>query len=301
MNRNTTIARPLLAVLLLSVIFGPVAALAEKTVQATLSASSTAEVSIECISGKLTIVGWNREEVEVSGTIGDDAELEISGDDGDVDIELEIPERRRGKVDVSVTLEIRVPFGASIDIESLSATTNISDTSGDVEVETMSGDVTVTGDAESVDIENVSGNIRITGTTREVDAETISGNVILENVSGEISATSVNGNIEITGASIEEGQLESVNGSIHFQGDLGADGELSVETYTGNVELILPASISASFEIETLSGTITNELSADQAAKPDRFSPGRRLEFRLGSGSATVTVENLSGNVIIRP
>ncbi len=301
MNRHHThrfeLTAPLPAALLLLGFVWAGSLAAEQRIDRTVDASSGGTVTIECLAGSLEIVGWDRKEVQISGTIGDDAEIEIDGGD-DVDIEISPSERKHNRdMQIKADLEIRVPSDSSIEIEGLSVMTRVSGVNGDVDIESMSGDIYLDGSFPKVDVENISGKTTITGSSSRIDAETVSGTLIIDGVTDSIVASAVSGMIEISAGDLSRVELETVSGSIKFNGGLTRDGRLTIESYSGNTELTLPASTSADIEIETLSGKIENGLTDDQVTRVDKYGPGRKLRVTLGSGDARVRVESFSGNV----
>ena len=273
---------------------------AEQTVSSSINADPDAIVQVSYLSGTVRITGGSNGTVEVSGTVGDDAELDIDGRGDQIDIEVDIPERRRNSnIKVAANLEIQVPRGASVEVETLSGTIDISGINGSVEVETMSGNVTVSGSPSTVSVEGVSGSINISGSRSSTEAESVSGKIMIEDVEGDIQAAVVNGEIEIRNARAGDVEIEGVNTSIVFEGSLGGSSRMTVESYVGNVELILGDS-AASFSLETLSGEIDNQLTSDKP-RSDRYEPGERLEFETGRGDARVDVETVSGRIVLRP
>lgn len=65
------------------------------------------------------------------------------------------------------------------------------------------------------------------------------------------------------------------------------------------LELDLPSSTSARFDVSTYSGSIHNEL-GPPAKKTGRYTPGKELKFTLGGGDGRVRVENFSGSISLR-
>ena len=277
------------------------AARAERPVEESRPVSAGASIDIENVAGSLEISGWDRNELKLTGTLGDDVEaLEIEGDDDDLRVEVVIPERMgRDKPDIEAHLELWVPRGCELDVETVSAPITIEAVDGDVEAAAVSGAVTVTGGSASVEAESVSGAVTVSGSSGSVEAESVSGAVRLDDVAGEVEATTVSGGIEVRAGAVRDVELESVSGSIHFDG-LFSGGALEAESHSGNVELVLPADISASFEVETFSGQIQNDLGGPQARRVDRYEPGMSLEFTAGSGAAQVSVETFSGNIVLK-
>jgi len=65
---------------------------------------------------------------------------------------------------------------------------------------------------------------------------------------------------------------------------------------SGSVELRVPASVGADFEIESFSGRIRNQF-GQQARRSSKYGPGYELLFARGDGSARVFIKTLSGSV----
>ena len=281
--------------LLLALLAVPAAA---ATVDETRATGPNPEVSIEAILGTIRVVGWDRNEVHITGTLGSGVEgLEITADEDEVDIEVEYPKRHEGKlINGEANLEISVPAGADVEIETVKGTIKIENVNGELELQTVLGGITVVGPAAHVEAETVSGDIRISGSNTEVEANSVSGAIIVIGATGSIEISTMNGVIEVDASAADSVALESMAGSIEFRGDLAADADLSVEAYSSSVVLVLPSSVSASFEIETQSGDIDNDF-GPQAQRTDGFMPGKTLEFSVGDGSADVSVECFSGNI----
>ena len=78
-----------------------------------------------------------------------------------------------------------------------------------------------------------------------------------------------------------------------------AKARLHAEAHSGNVTLLLPADTSATWEVETFSGNVTNEF-GPEAERSSEHGPGKWLKFTTGSGEARITVDSFSGNVRFR-
>lgn len=277
-------------------------AAADKPVDETRPLAGDGRITIETLSGSVVVTGWNRNEVRITGTVGDDTEgLEIRGGGDELHVEIDIPEgRHRGNRDLDANLRVSVPAGARVHLESVSSSAEVSGVSGTVHVETVSGSVDVDGAPQSVDAESVSGRVRVVGSRGSVRAESVSGSVEIDGGEGEIAASTVSGTITADVGEIDRGHFETVSGEIHFNGALAPDGELDFEGHSGEIDIALPAGTSARFQVETFSGDIDNRLSSDQARRTSQYAPGRELEFTLGAGDGNVRVESFSGEVVLR-
>jgi DUF4097 and DUF4098 domain-containing protein YvlB len=276
---------------------------AGESVDVTKSASATPTVEIENLAGSVKIHGWDREEIKVTGVLGDDTDgLDFSGSNDNFDIEVEIPDSygRRHR-DLDSDLEIWLPAGSSLAIETVSASIRVSGVNGRLELESVSGEVTVDGAPTSADVETVSGSIELSGSETLAIAESVSGKIELSGVAGRVEAATVSGSIRVEASDIEQGEFEAVSGSVRFTGALSPGARLSAESHSGSVVLNLPADTSARFQVETFSGGINNGFGGGEAERTSRYAPGKRLDFTLGSGDAQVRVESFSGSVTLNP
>ncbi len=276
------------------------AAGAEQPVNATHPVPPGATISIENVAGSLTITGTDSSELRITGILGDDVEeLEVSGDSEDVSIEVVIPDddNWKGARKIAADLEIQVPRGAALDVETVSASIDIRGVSGEIEAGSVSGPVTVAGGTGEIEVESVSGSVAVSGGSGTITAESVSGKVMLDGVSGDIEATTVSGEIHVDAGMVNDAEIESVAGGVYFKGQLG--GDLEIESHSGNVEVFLPADLAADFELESFSGGIENGF-GPQARRTDRWEPGLSAEFYTGQGGADVSVETFSGNIVLK-
>lgn len=273
---------------------------ASQTVDRTLPADPGAVVEIDIISGSVDVTGWDRPEVRVTGTVGDDVEeLVVSGGGSRIEIEIDFPDGRRGwrgRQDLDAYLKISVPAGSRLEIETVSAPIEVKQVSGRIEAESVSGSVRVSGRPASVDAETVSGAITVDGAATQVSAESVSGSVRLTGVAGRLDAETVSGSLVVRAEVLDRIDVESVSGSLEIEGALAPRAQVEISSHSGNVTLRLPASVSASFDVSTFSGSIRNEF-GPAAERTDRWAPGKRLEFTAGAGDAEVSIETFSGSV----
>jgi DUF4097 and DUF4098 domain-containing protein YvlB len=286
------------AALVLVTILGLPAWLAAQTpVDQKRPAALDAKVSIENMSGSVKVTGWDRSEVQVKGTVGSGGELTFDGSEKDLRIEVEA--EHGNPMGIKSDLEVSVPTGSSVSVEGFQATISVAGVTGSVSAETVNGSITQSGAAKDVELQSVNGTIELTKATGHVQAEAVNGTVTVRDASGELEASTINGKLLVTGGSFDRAKLESVSGGVRFEAGLSARATLSVESVSGTVDLFLPATIGADFQVSTFSGDIVNEL-GPAAEKTSKWTPGKELSFTSGSGGARITVETLSGAVNIR-
>jgi DUF4097 and DUF4098 domain-containing protein YvlB len=291
---KTTLA----AALLLLTAWTPPAA-AQQKVEERRPASAAGLVEIENPAGSLRVIGWSREEVTVTGTLGPGAEgLSIEGEKNRVRVEVETRGNPHG---VASTLEVHVPEGSRLEIQSFAGSIAVADVKGTVRAENVNGDISVSGAAKEVDVQTVNGSLEVSAAARRVHAESVNGPVTVKGASGEVEASTVNGALLVSGGTFNHGHLETVNGKVHFEGDLSKGAVLDLESVSGGIELSLPPTAAADFTLSTFSGTIDNELGPALDRESGHDNPSeKQLSFTTGAGGATVTIHTLSGAIAIR-
>lgn len=253
-------------------------------------------VEIDGAGGTLKIVGWNKPEVWVSGTLGDGAEgLQLGGSSRRVRIDIETEGNPHS---VQSNLEIHVPAGARVEVDAMSADIDVLDVTGTVTADTVAGSISVTGSAREVTLESVNGSVDVACACTRAQVESVNGSVTVKGAKGEVEASTVNGTLMVTGTSFERARLETVNGRITFEGALQGKATLDVESVGGSVDLRLPADTNADFNISTFSGTIRNAWGVEPR-RQGRWTDEKELSFTAGKGGATVTIQTLSGDVSI--
>jgi DUF4097 and DUF4098 domain-containing protein YvlB len=273
-------------------------ALAQQRVDEKRPAGKNGVVEIRNVAGSVRVTGWDREEVAVTGTLGKGTErLEFSGSGNRTLVKVVLPHFSH-HVDGS-DLEIKVPAGSTLDVETISADISVDGVSETVKLESISGSITAGGDPRRFDVKTVSGDVEVTAANAPGRAKSVSGRVTLKGVAGAVEASSVSGEVSVTGGSVSNVELETTSGSITLNAGLAKDARVEAKTVSGEVELSLPANVGADFEVKTFSGDITNEF-GQPARRTSEYGPGKELSFSVGGGGARVEAKSFSGSVYLR-
>jgi len=284
------------AVVLATVLLAPVSLAAQTTVDQKRPAAPDGAVSIENMAGSVKVTGWDKAEVQVRGTVGEGGELSFEGSGRRTHIEIEADHNPMG---IKSDLEVFVPAGSSVDIEGFQATISVTGVLGSVTAETVNGSITQAGAAKHVELQSVNGDVEVSKATGRIKAETVNGSVVVRDASGDLEASTVHGKLHVIGGSYDRAEIESVAGTVRFEAALTSRASLSIETVSAPVELLLPATVSAEFQVSSFSGRINNEL-GPAAEKRGKWTPQTELGFTTGSGGARITLETLSGAIDIR-
>ncbi len=270
---------------------------AERSIHENRAVSPDGSVEVINIAGAIEVVGWDRAEVELTGTLGDSiekVEFEVTGDRTRIEVKYPKHSKNNGRAE----LKIMIPSGSDLEVEAVSAEVSASGILGKLDLESVSGDVDVFGIPAEIDAESVSGDVTVELASGDVDLEAVSGNILIREVRGELEAATVSGDITVESGVLEGGNFETVSGKIMI--DVALDrGRVEMESMSGNIKLIVPPSTSADFEIETFSGSIDNNLTGDRAVRTSKHAPGSELQFSTGSGGPKVELSSFSGSVTV--
>jgi DUF4097 and DUF4098 domain-containing protein YvlB len=289
------------AVIATSALLATPAAQAVQNIDRSLPTGATPSVEISNVQGRVTVAAWDQQVVKVTGTIeNDQTEFEFSGDQRHVVIKVrpESNKVHRGKDDA--ILDIKVPAGASLDINTVSADIDVQGVRGAQRLEAVSGDVTTAAYGEQLDVRTISGDAVVNGTggNARVEVESVSGDVTVRGVDGELEAQSVSGNVELDLGTATRLQLETVSGNLKASLTLADAARFDAESVSGDVDVRFAKPVNGEFEFETFSGNIENCF-GPKAERKSKYAPGTELRFTQGSGGARVSIDTLSGTISV--
>lgn len=286
--------------LLVSVLTCVLAATAyAEEVERTIDAASDGHVEVSNISGEITIQGWKRDSVEVTGTLGRNVEELILERDGDkILVKVKVP--RNGGRAIDSDLHINVPQNSSLNVGAVSADIDVTDVNGEQSLHTVSGDVTTEHAGGEMKAESVSGDVEVSGDGADGDiyASTVSGDVTIFRVGGEVKAEAVSGDVIVDEGSFSRARLETVTGEITFHAELQDGGKLDIDSVNGDVDVEFSGAVSGKFTIETFNGNIRNCF-GPKAARTSKYAPGLELDFEEGNGDGRTKISTLNGDISI--
>lgn len=285
--------------LLLVLLAAPGLASAQSALHETRAVAADARIDISNVKGSVTVQGWDRAEVEISGTLGKNAQaLKIEGDAAHLRIEVQGPADkgwfnwRSDTLMGDTELQLKVPRQAALEIDSVSADISLDKVDGaSLDVDSVSGKLRLDSGAKKIEIDSVSGTVELTASAADTHVETVSGNIRTRGLSGKITLETVSGDIDADSNGYSSLEASSVSGSIRLRGTPADEPRFSVNTMSGDVQLQLPEATSAQLEASSFSGRIRSDFgNVDE----------NELKVRLGDGRGKVEVETFSGDIEIR-
>ncbi len=237
-------------------------AFASSPVDITRPLDADGSVSVQLVAGSVKVVGSDRNEVHVTGTIGNDVpEVEVTGSPQSLTISVRLRDHGSNN-DADADLQVQVPRGAEVSVSSVSAPITASDVTGRLALQTVSAEVVITGAPRRVRANSVSGHVSITS-------------------SQPLEAVSV----------------DEVSGDVNLDLALAKDGELRVNTVSGAVTAKLPADAAGDFSVNTFSGAIRTDFGKEPEHRG--MGPGSGLKFSNGKGGK-YNISTFSGSVSLK-
>lgn len=267
-------------------------------------ATAKGTVSIENDFGTITVRGWEANEVLVKGMLAAGAEgFDFDSEKGETSVSVEVPDQwqHASGEDAAFrsSLEVFVPAGSKLEVESTNALIVVGAVGGRVEVRSVNGNVRIDAPASAVEVETMTGAVEVRARAAPMSIHTISGTVLLEGATGEVKVETVSGNVTVKGAEIAELGIETTTGKVEVRGSLARRGEIGIETFSSPVSLFLPASSKATFDLQTFSGEIRSQFCAGTPLTRRGFEPYRRLQCSTGSEEFEISVRTHDADIIL--
>jgi hypothetical protein len=236
-------------------------------------------------------------------------QVEVTERGGRADVRTRYPGGEEGRrnnrrnFNVSVAYNVAAPAGTRISIESISGNVKITDIKGDVSANTVSGDVRITGAGRINAAKTISGVVEITDAQIDgaLESSSVSGDVLLRRVTARrIDAGSVSGDIKLDELQCDRVSANTTSGSVSFTGALVRNGRYELNSFSGEVRLMLSGNTGFEIDANSFSGDVRSELPITTRGTQTK-SRGRQtvLNGTHGDGSAVLDLTTFSGSIVI--
>ncbi len=262
------------------------------------AAAADGSVMVTNISGEVIVSGWDRDEVEITGTLGNNVERLDFVRDGDVTV-IEVIYPKDGTSSEGSDLNIRVPKASELEVKAVSAHIEVEGVQGRQRLRSVSGDVRTEVFGADVEAETVSGDVSATGRNEPTHTSltTVSGRIETRGVSGELDASTVSGRIDAEGDVLSWARLKTTNGRIKVDSGLASEGRFDLGTTNGRVELMLDTDKDLDVDAQTFNGEIDNCFG--ETSTKARYTTERTLRFQKGEANRTVRIRTMNGPIEI--
>lgn len=243
-------------------------------------------VAFEGLNGSLTVEGVDGDRLEVSGDgrgrlvrVGVDR-VEWTGE--------------RGGVRDPVTLRVRLPAWADLEVQGMMLDVTVRGTRGRVGVTTVAGRTVVERTAGEVEVRTASGVVRASDVEGPIALSSHADDVIVRGATGRVvDARSLAGDVVLESIDAPRVHAETQAGDIRFQGPVHPGGTYAFLVHAGDARIELPPNPSATVRVSTFSGSF----SSDFPVVVPGFRSGRTFSFAIGGGEADVRIEVFDGEI----
>lgn len=303
-------------VMLFSAAFSSVAG---EQINQSLTLNNANSVNIENLRGVVTVIGWDKETINVKGELEDKAEgllFKQQGSSVKIKVLLESHSNsfwggnnKGSELTVYMPKNIRVSFdGVSSDVsfENLHASTEGKTVSGDIKAKNMSERIeliSVSGDLDSqnlsgkVSLSSVSGNIKDRQSSGRLNLRVVSGEIDSHSTAKEVALENVSGDIQVSLSEVDEFVVTNVSGDFSGTMSLNTGGAVKMSSVSGRLALKLQNDVQASFRLSaSAGGDIINKIT-NEKAKEAKYGPSSKLRFETGNANANVRASTVSGEI----
>jgi len=169
--------------------------------------------------------------------------------------------------------------------------------SGPIRVKGLRGsEIILDGDSAAVEVHEVE------AAGQHLHVRTVSGNITLGNISSaHLEIRSLGGDVSLDKVSGPKVQVTTTQGNIRYAGAFGSNGEYSLISHSGNIDVALPETASVDMMAESVEGSADNDFPLQRKARSS-FLPhkGRSFSGTSHSGSSSVQLSSFSGKIRVK-
>jgi DUF4097 and DUF4098 domain-containing protein YvlB len=169
--------------------------------------------------------------------------------------------------------------------------------SGPIRVKGLRGsEIILEGESSPVEVHEIE------ATGQHLHVRTVSGNITLGNISSaHLEIRSLSGDVSLENVSGPKVQVTTTQGDIRYQGEFGSNGEYSLISHSGNIDVALPEGASVDIMAESVEGSADNDFPLQRKARSS-FLPqkGRSFSGTSHSGSSSVQLSSFSGKIRVK-
>ncbi|HTP00198.1 MAG TPA: DUF4097 family beta strand repeat-containing protein [Anaerolineales bacterium] len=175
----------------------------------------------------------------------------------------------------AVHLNVRVPNGTSVHVDSYEAAVNIHDFEGEANISTVAGDIRIQDSKGQFNVKDNRGSVAVVRSSGEIGLAGNYGLLSLQDTTGVMSAA-------------------TILGMARFAGVVKAGDMLKLETDHGPVELQLADTTDATVTVSSTTGVVS-------CTVPGLQTTGAGCAGTLNNGDGQVIVQTVSGAVTVEP
>jgi hypothetical protein len=262
----------------------------EGRIEKTFDTTREPRISLNNLRGRVLIRGWDKAQVHVVYTLAsprlevDSEILPGSGPADKIRFDTHLLDAALPANDQVADYILDVPAGASLEIRNPQGKILVQGMQADASVQSVSGDISVRDYAGHISLRSVGGDIEVI------------------RPSGNVEAISVTGSLHFVSPTTTRLHGTTTSGRILFEGDFMDRGDYVLSAYSGDLEIVCPASASYELSARTKKGKVINTMPmTHRRESASSLGTSNSLLGTHNTGRANVELTSFSGNIRIRP
>jgi hypothetical protein len=262
----------------------------EGRIEKTFETTREPRISLNNVKGHVLVRGWDKAQVHVVYTVVsprvevDSDILPNTGPADKIHFDTHLLDPALPSEEQAADYTLDVPAGASLEIRN---------PQGRIRVEGMQADATV---------QSVGGDISIRDYSGHLSVRSVAGDIEVIRPSGNVEAYSITGSLHFVSPTTTRLHGSTTSGRILYEGDFMDRGDYILSAYSGDVDIVCPASASYELSAKTQKGKVINTM--PMTHRRESASPAGASNSLLGThntGKASVELTSFSGSIRIRP
>ena len=238
---------------------------AENSKEFKFAAPPGTSVSVSNDVGPVTVRYASGHQIVVKSKTGSD-KVEVDAEQRGNRLEIRTHVLQPGsEAEQSVEYEIFVPAKTGITVRA---------NSGPIRVKGLRGsEIILEGESSPVEVHEIEAN------GQHLHVRTVSGNIDLGNIANaHVEVRSFTGDVSLENVSGPKVQVTTTQGGIRYEGQFGANGEYSLISHSGDIDVALPEGASVDMMAESVEGSASNDFPLQQKAHSS-FLPHKGRSF----------------------
>ena len=264
-------------------------------------------VIAETFNGKVEIVGWDENKVDISGTkygsterLRDAVKLETHNSPSLVEVRAIHPSTSTGNS--GARFIIKVPRQAMVErVTSSNGAVRVEHVGNTSHVKTSNGSILVADASGDLDARTSNGPIEVARFNGSLSARTSNGKVRAEGISGKCEVETSNASIEVrmNEATTAPVRMATSNGAITLAMDKAPKSDIRAESSNGSITVKMPGGAAARINADTSNASISSEFEVLTQGNGDRGNKDH-LSGTIGTGGPSIELTTRNGNIRIQ-
>lgn len=243
-------------------------------------------LSLESLFGDINVTGWARNVIRVRAE--HDPRLRVTAEWRGRELVLDA-DSPVGPLPVD--WNIWVPATMPVNLSAIEGDIRVEGTRAPIEAQSVKGDVRVSGGSGVLDVSSVEGEVQVAGARGAVRAGSVNNAIRLQRLMGEVDAQTVNGDIQLSDLDVASIDASTVNGSVWYGGPFRDRARYRFSSHNGTLVVGVPHDAGIDLSVQSFNGGFQPAL----PVRIPRLQKGKRFEFQLGGGGASLDLESFNG------